>query len=107
MSDSHDYETAMAVVLEALFNEYERLTLWNAAYRHAIEVGGDPTEIRTEAGLFAARDQYPLGIEKYSDLRRRAIRAVQDRNPDEFAELVPQVKARIAAWGGIPEEQAQ
>jgi hypothetical protein len=104
MSDSRDYELSVLVVLEALFNEYERLTLWNAAYRHAIQIGGDPTTLRTEAGLFAAKDQYPLGIEKYSDLRDQAIQAVQDRNPDAFAALVPQVRARIAAWGGIPEK---
>lgn len=104
-SSNHDrYVAALQSLLDFLFDEFERLSLWNSAYRHAIQHSDDPTALKTEARQFAARDQYPLGIPKYSDLRQQAIQSVQGRNLDELVAIVSQLRERLFVWDGTQEK---
>ena len=102
-SNQERYTTAVESLLTFLFDEFERLSLWNSAYQYAIQHSDDSITLKTEARQFAARDQYPLGIPKYSDLRQQAIQSFQDQNLDGLAAVISQLRERFFVWDGTQE----
>ena len=102
MSDSRKQdldEFGVRLCLEGLFQALEDMSMRNRAYREAIRIEGkeeywNPRVERAEEILRAQGE-----LEKYSDLRKRAIESVEDHSLSELALLGREVQARVQIWG--------
>jgi hypothetical protein len=98
-TQNDNFAAVVEIVLSALFDEYESLSIQNKAYQSAI-AKCDSTTVKTLQARIENEIQTLQQIPKYSDLRGRAIEAVQLRDPVAFAGLIQQVKTRSDIWGG-------
>ncbi|HEV2487413.1 MAG TPA: hypothetical protein VGT08_17950 [Terracidiphilus sp.] len=91
-------EAESAYLFGAIFDVLDELITRNRAYQKALEELVSPTELGAQIRRIENLRPAVSEPQIYNDLRKRAILAAEDHNPDEFVSLARELSDRTHLW---------
>jgi hypothetical protein len=98
MNDEEKFDSAIGILLEALFEEFQQLSMLNESMRHAI---GKSIPLKKSAQDYYDSLVALIPLQRYKNLQDQAIEAVRLHDASALVALIRQVRERVDIWGGF------